>query len=156
METWHHQKFIDGGIDREFVQDNHSKSSQGILRGLHYQTQHTQGKLLRVTQGEIFDVVVDIRRSSPHFGKWVAEYLSENNRKILWVPEGFAHGFYVTSETAEVIYKCTNYYAPDYEHSILWNDPAIGIDWPLVNDQLPLLSDRDRQGKLLSNAEVFP
>ncbi len=156
LESWHRQKFKEGGIDREFVQDNHSKSSLGILRGLHYQTEHTQGKLVRVIKGEIFDVAVDIRCSSPYFGQWVAETLSENNRKMLWMPEGFAHGFYVTSEIAEVIYKCTDYYAPEHEHSMLWNDPEIGIKWPLVNNEHPTLSDKDRHGNLLVDAEVLP
>lgn len=156
LESWHRQKFTDGGIDIDFVQDNHSRSSQGILRGLHYQTEHTQGKLVRVTQGEIFDVAVDIRRSSTHFGQWVGAYLSADNRKMLWVPVGFAHGYYVTSETAEVMYKCTDYYAPEHEHSLLWNDPAIGIKWPLVSDEPPTLSAKDNQGMLIADAVVFP
>jgi dTDP-4-dehydrorhamnose 3,5-epimerase len=137
----------------DFVQDNHSKSSRGVLRGLHYQIQQPQGKLLRVVQGEVFDVAVDMRRSSPTFGQWVGEILNTDNKRALYVPPGFAHGFYVLSETAEVIYKCTTYYAPQYERSLLWNDPAIGIKWPLGAE--PLLSDKDRNGVLLIDAETF-
>lgn len=136
-----------------FVQDNHSKSSKGVLRGLHYQIQQPQGKLVRVAQGEVFDVAVDIRRSSPTFGKWVGALLSAENKHQLWVPEGFAHGFVVLSETAEFLYKTTNYYAPAHERSILWNDPDLAIDWKF-NGQ-PLLSAKDQAAKRLSEAEVF-
>ena len=152
LETYRREVFAQAGIP-DFVQDNHSKSSRGVLRGLHYQIQQPQGKLLRVVQGEVFDVAVDMRRSSPTFGQWVGEILNTDNKRALYVPPGFAHGFYVLSETAEVIYKCTTYYAPQYERSLLWNDPAIGIKWPLGAE--PLLSDKDRNGVLLIDAETF-
>ncbi|WP_444921184.1 dTDP-4-dehydrorhamnose 3,5-epimerase [Microbulbifer sp. CnH-101-G] len=142
--------------ERIFVQDNHSKSTQGILRGLHYQTQQTQGKLVRVTKGEVFDVAVDLRKSSPTFGQWVGVTLSAENKRQLWVPEGFAHGFYVTSAEAEFVYKCTDYYAPEYEHSIRWDDPELAIEWPLVNEKAPLLSAKDTEGKSLKEAITFP
>jgi dTDP-4-dehydrorhamnose 3,5-epimerase len=140
---------------KPFVQDNHSKSAHGILRGLHYQMQHTQGKLVRVVQGEVFDVAVDLRKSSPTFGQWVGEVLSADNKKQLWVPEGFAHGFYVMSETAEFVYKCTDYYHPESDRSLMWNDKQIGIQWPLVNDAEPLLSDKDKNAKMFSEADTF-
>ena len=138
-----------------FVQDNHSKSSQGILRGLHYQIKQTQGKLVRVISGEVFDVAVDIRKSSPFFGKWAGAILSAENKKMLWIPPGFAHGFYVLSNEAEFIYKCTDYYAPEHERSILWNDPSIAIDWPIIPGTSPILSQKDEDGSTLENAEVF-
>lgn len=141
------------GVTTEFVQDNHSKSAKGVLRGLHYQIQQPQGKLVRVTAGEVFDVVVDLRKSSPTFGKWVGVVLSAANKRQLWVPEGFAHGFMVTSDSAEFLYKTTDYWAPEFERSILWNDPAIGIDWPMGTD--PILSGKDKAGTLLINADVF-
>ena len=141
------------GKQVNFVQDNHSKSVKTVLRGLHYQIQQPQGKLVRVVQGEVFDVAVDIRKSSPTFGKWVGEVLSADNKKQLWVPEGFAHGFVVLSETAEFLYKTTDYYAPEYERSILWNDSAIDIKWP-VNGE-PILSVKDQQAKTLATAEHF-
>jgi dTDP-4-dehydrorhamnose 3,5-epimerase len=140
--------------DVEFVQDNHSKSSKGILRGLHYQIQQTQGKLVRVTQGEVFDVAVDMRKNSDTFGKWVGEVLSAENKKQLWVPEGFAHGFYVLSETAEFLYKTTDYYAPDYERTLAWDDPAVAVSWPEL-DMAPVLSDKDRIGKCFEEADKF-
>ncbi|WNC71309.1 dTDP-4-dehydrorhamnose 3,5-epimerase [Thalassotalea psychrophila] len=140
---------------RVFVQDNHSKSKQGILRGMHYQLEQTQGKLVRVVQGEVFDVAVDMRKSSPTFGQWVGVTLSAENKRQLWVPEGFAHGFYVTSESAEFVYKCTDYYAPEHERSLRWNDPDIGIEWPLVNNQSPELSGKDLEGDLFINADTF-
>lgn len=145
METWNHKQFEElvTGKPTTFVQDNHSKSNKGILRGLHYQTENTQGKLVRVVTGEVFDVAVDIRKDSPTFGQWVGVYLSSENKRQLWVPEGFAHGFYVTSEEAEFFYKCTNYYAPEFEVSLLWNDIDIGIDWPL-NNAIPQLSKKDK------------
>jgi dTDP-4-dehydrorhamnose 3,5-epimerase len=152
LETYRREVFEQAGIP-DFVQDNHSKSSRGVLRGLHYQIQQPQGKLLRVVQGEVFDVAVDMRRSSPTFGQWVGEILNTDNKRALYVPPGFAHGFYVLSETAEVTYKCTTYYAPQYERSLLWNDPTIGITWPSGAE--PLLSDKDRNGALLSDAETF-
>ncbi|MBB1279868.1 MULTISPECIES: dTDP-4-dehydrorhamnose 3,5-epimerase [unclassified Pseudoalteromonas] len=145
METWSQQKFEELVTKKptSFVQDNHSKSKQGILRGLHYQTENTQGKLVRVTSGEVFDVAVDIRKSSATFGQWVGVYLSAENKRQLWVPEGFAHGFYVTSEEAEFVYKCTDYYNPQSEQSILWNDETLNIQWPVKIDNV-LLSDKDK------------
>lgn len=141
------------GLDVEFVQDNHSKSSQGVLRGLHYQIQHPQGKLVRVVQGAVFDVAVDLRKSSPTFGQWVGEILSAENHAQLWVPPGFAHGFVVLSESAEFLYKTTDYWYPEHERSLLWNDPAVAIDWPI--DFAPQLAAKDAAGKLLSDADVF-
>ena len=155
METYQAQKFAEAGIPTSFVQDNHSRSRQGTLRGLHYQIQQAQGKLLRVVIGEIFDVAVDIRRSSPTFGHWVGTFLSAQNKSQLWVPPGFAHGFYVTSEWADLLYKTTDYYAPEWERSIRWDDPDLGIEWPLVGGQYPLLSARDAQGKPLREAEIY-
>ena len=141
------------GVDAQFVQDNHSKSVKGVLRGLHYQlTPHAQGKLVRVVQGEVFDVAVDIRKGSPTFGQWVAEILTAENKKQLWIPEGFAHGFVTLTDTAEFLYKTTSYYAPESERCINWNDPEIGIDWPL---QDVVLSSKDQQGQPLRAAEVF-
>ena len=141
------------GLQREFVQDNHSKSSRHVLRGLHYQIRHPQGKLVRVVQGEVFDVAVDLRRSSPTFGRWVGVRLSAQNKRQLWVPEGFAHGFLVLSETAEFLYKTTDYYAPEHERSLLWSDPAIGINWPITG--VPKLAAKDAAAPLLADAEVF-
>ncbi len=153
-ESFNQKRFAElTGVTREFVQDNHSKSAKGVLRGLHYQIQQPQGKLVRVTAGEVFDVAVDLRKSSATFGKWVGVVLSAANKRQLWVPEGFAHGFVVTSDHAEFLYKTTDYWAPEFERSILWNDPAIGIDWPL--DVAPLLSGKDKAGTLLANADVF-
>ncbi|HCE1795373.1 TPA: dTDP-4-dehydrorhamnose 3,5-epimerase [Vibrio parahaemolyticus] len=147
METWNQKRFEElvTGKPTKFVQDNHSKSKKGILRGLHYQTENTQGKLVRVISGEVFDVAVDIRKDSPTFGMWVGEYLSAENKRQLWVPEGFAHGFYVISEEAEFVYKCTNYYAPEAEKSIIWNDPNLKINWPFVDT--PTLSEKDKTGE---------
>ncbi|HXH83935.1 MAG TPA: dTDP-4-dehydrorhamnose 3,5-epimerase [Candidatus Tectomicrobia bacterium] len=142
------------GITAEFVQDNHSRSRRGVLRGLHYQRKQPQGKLVRVVAGEVFDVAVDIRRSSPTFGKWVGVVLSGENARVAWIPIGFAHGFLVLSESADLLYKTTDYYAPEHERCIAWDDPAIGIHWPLAGE--PILSPRDRQGLLLAEAEVFP
>lgn len=155
METYQTRLFAEAGIQAQFVQDNHSRSKQGVLRGLHYQLRQTQGKLVRVVMGEIFDVAVDIRRSSPTFGKWVAVHLSVENRQQLWVPPGFAHGFYVLSEWAEVLYKATNFYSPKWERSILWNDPAIGINWPLLAEAPLSLSAKDEQAPLLQEAECL-
>ena len=140
---------------KPFVQDNHSKSAQGILRGLHYQMQQTQGKLVRVVQGTVFDVAVDMRKDSATFGQWVGEVLSAENKKQLWVPEGFAHGFYVMTESAEFVYKCTDYYAPEFDRSLKWNDPAVGIDWPLVDGKQPLVSEKDENGKSFAEADTF-
>ncbi len=143
------------GIKTQFVQDNHSRSGKNVLRGLHYQIQQTQGKLLRVVAGEIFDIAVDIRKSSPTFGQWVGCLLSGENKRQLWVPPGFAHGFLVVSDSADVLYKATDYYAPQYERCILWNDPDIGVEWPL-NGAEPILSAKDQAGQRLKSAEVFP
>ena len=137
-----------------FVQDNHSLSMRHVLRGLHYQIEQPQAKLIRVVSGAVFDVAVDLRRSSPTYGLWVADTLSAENRKQMWIPEGFAHGFVVISDTAELLYKTTDYYAPGHERCIAWNDPSLGIDWPLAGQ--PVLSAKDQHGALLSNAEVFP
>ncbi len=141
------------GIKANFVQDNHSKSVKNVLRGLHYQTEQAQGKLVRVTQGEVFDVAVDLRRSSSTYGQWVGEVISSENRRAMWVPEGFAHGFLVLSDTAEFLYKTTDFYAPTYEQIIKWDDPTIGIKWPLVGQ--PELSAKDAAGKLFSEVETF-
>jgi len=141
------------GLDVEFVQDNHSKSAKGVLRGLHYQIQHPQGKLVRVAQGEVFDVVVDLRQNSNTFGRWVGVHLSADNHRQLWVPPGFAHGFVVTSESAEFLYKTTDYWYPEHERSLLWSDPTVAIQWPL--DTAPLLAAKDAAGRLLAEADVF-
>ncbi len=155
METYRAADFAAAGISDFFVQDNHSGSTQGTLRGLHYQVRQTQGKLVQVVFGEIYDVAVDLRRSSPMFGQWVGEVLSAENKHILWIPPGFAHGFYVLSEWANVIYKTSDYYAPEWDRTILWNDPEIGIEWPLL-EGLPLfVSEKDSKGLLLKDAETF-
>lgn len=156
METWQARKFKENGIDAHFVQDNHSRSGQNILRGLHYQIKQPQGKLVRVISGAVYDVAVDLRKSSPFFGRWVGEILSGDNKKMLWVPAGFAHGFYVMSDMAEFVYKCTEYYAPEHERAIRWDDPLLAIDWPLRDGRQPLLSAKDRQGALLADAECYP
>lgn len=145
METWQQKKFEElvAGRPTSFVQDNHSKSSKGILRGLHYQTENAQGKLVRVVSGEVFDVAVDIRKGSPTYGKWVGVYLSEDNKRQLWIPEGFAHGFYVISDQAEFVYKCTDYYNPNNEVSIKWDDPVLNIQWPIEKGTNPKLSAKD-------------
>ena len=154
METFRVNEFEQHCGKRNFVQENHSKSKQGILRGLHYQMNQTQGKLVRVVAGCVFDVAVDLRKQSDTFGKWVGVELSAENKRQLWVPEGFAHGFYVMSESAEFVYKCTDYYDPTSERSLLWNDPDLAIDWPLVAGE-PLLSDKDKHGDSWATAEVF-
>lgn len=141
------------GLDVQFVQDNHSKSAKGVLRGLHYQIEHPQGKLVRVTQGEVFDVAVDIRKGSPTFGKWEGVLLSAENKRQLWIPPGFAHGFLVLSESAEFLYKTTDYYYPEFERSLLWSDPSVGIQWPIQTT--PLLAAKDRDAATLDRAEVF-
>lgn len=154
FESFNRRRFAElTGRDVDFVQDNHSRSAKNVLRGLHYQIRQPQGKLVRVVQGAVFDVAVDIRRSSPSFGKSVGLELSAENKRMLWVPEGFAHGFVVISETAEFLYKTTDYWAPEFERSIAWNDPAIGIQWPIQGQ--PSLSAKDQQAKLLSEAEHF-
>jgi dTDP-4-dehydrorhamnose 3,5-epimerase len=155
FESWNKRAFdeIVGGAV-EFVQDNHSASARGVLRGMHYQVRQTQGKLVRVVAGEVFDVAVDLRRSSPTFGRWEGTRLSAQNRRMLWVPQGFAHGFVVLSESAEVLYKATDYYAPEHERTLLWNDADVGIEWPLAG--APLLKPKDAAGTPLARAETFP
>lgn len=153
METFRDEWFKQNVADRTFVQENHSKSAKGVLRGLHYQTENTQGKLVRVVSGVVFDVAVDMRKGSPTFGQWVGEILSAENKHQLWVPEGFAHGFYVLSDEAEFVYKCTDYYNPKAEHSLLWNDTTVAIDWPL--EGAPSLSAKDLAGKPFANAVTF-
>ena len=155
FESWEARKFSQAGLDADFVQDNCSSSVENTLRGLHYQIQQPQGKLVRVTVGEVFDVAVDIRRSSPTFGKWVGAILSAGNKQQMWVPPGFAHGFYVLSTVAEFFYKCTDFYAPQYERTIRWDDPQLAIDWPLQG-RTPLLSTKDRSGLTLAAAELYP
>jgi len=155
LETWEHRKFTAGGIPQPFVQDNHSRSVRHVLRGLHYQVQQVQGKLVRAVTGTIFDVAVDIRRSSATFGRWVGVELSDQNHQMLWVPPGFAHGFLVLSETADVMYKCTDFYAPKSERSLLWNDPEVNIRWPLPAGITPIVSGKDALAPRLPEAETF-
>ena len=155
METWRDSWLQDAGVDVRFVQDNHSMSRKGILRGLHYQIQDPQGKVVRVVRGEVFDVAVDIRSYSPTFGQWAGMTLSEENKRMMWVPPGFAHGFVVLSDEAEFVYKCTSYYAPEYDRTLLWNDPQIGVQWPLEKAGELLLSEKDRNGTAFSEAEFF-
>ena len=154
LESWNRRTFAAQGIDVDFVQDNHSRSGKGVLRGLHYQLHEPQGRLVRVTQGRVFDVVVDVRRSSPHFGQWMGHELSAENRHMLWIPPGFAHGFLVLSDSADFLYKTTAYYAPQWDRGIRWDDPDIGIEWPLQG--APLLSAKDQAQPLLKDAEVYP
>ncbi|HPF70038.1 MAG TPA: dTDP-4-dehydrorhamnose 3,5-epimerase [Candidatus Krumholzibacteria bacterium] len=156
LETWRDNLFREAGIDAAFVQDNQSSSARGVLRGLHYQVRQPQGKLVRVISGRVFDVAVDLRRSSPTFGRWTGAELSADNRHMLWVPPGFGHGFYVLSESAEFVYKCTDYYAPEHERVILWDDPGLGIAWPLLPGVETVLSAKDRAGVPFRDAEVFP
>lgn len=155
LEIYKKSDFINAGISEEFVQDNHSKSKQGVLRGIHYQIQNPQGKLVRVVAGEVFDVAVDLRKSSPTFGKWVGNCLSAENKSMLWVPAGFGHGFYTLSPWAEILYKATDYYAPQFERTVKWDDPAINIQWNLLGGEKPTLSAKDACGKLLSEAELY-
>jgi len=155
METFHVDKFGEAGIPAAFVQENHSCSHRWVLRGLHYQVRQAQGKLLRVVNGETYDAVVDLRRSSPFFGKWTATHLSARNKHLLWIPPGFAHGFLALSEPAELIYAVTNRYAPQWERTILWNDPDLGIAWPLAEGVSPLLSAKDLAGQPFRQAETF-
>ncbi len=155
METYHARKLAKQGFTAEFVQDNHSRSQQGTLRGLHYQVRHAQGKLVRVVNGEIYDVAVDLRRRSPTFGRWTGAILSAENKHQLWIPPGFAHGVYALSEVIDLLYKVTDYYAPEWERTLLWNDPQLNIAWPLINNQPPVLSAKDAQGQLLAQADVF-
>lgn len=152
METYNYNDFKQAGLDMNFVQDNQSKSKKGVLRGLHYQTKHPQGKLVRVLSGEVFDVAVDLRKNSPTFKKWYGVYLSGENKKQFYIPEGFAHGFLVLSEEAEFVYKCTDFYHPEYESGIIWNDPEIGIEWPINNIDDILLSEKDKM--LLSIKDI--
>ena len=153
MESWNRRVFREHGLDLDFVQDNHSRSSRGILRGLHYQVKHPQGKLVRVTSGRVFDVAVDLRESSPTFGGWVGEELSADNHHMLWVPPGFAHGFYVLSDSADFLYKATDYYMPEHERAIRWDDADLAIDWPLLGGEAPLLADKDRRAKRFRDRE---
>jgi dTDP-4-dehydrorhamnose 3,5-epimerase len=155
METYQSERFAQAGIMAVFVQDNHSASRQGTLRGLHYQIRQAQGKLVRVVSGEVFDVAVDMRRSSPYFGKWVGAYLSAENKYQIWIPPGFAHGYYVLSEQAEIIYKASDLYAPHWERTLLWNDPALGIQWPLLPGRDPVISNKDIAGLPLAQSEVY-
>ena len=155
METFQARKFAEHGLPQDFVQDNHSGSKRGTLRGLHYQIRQAQGKLVRVVAGEVFDVAVDLRKSSPTFGQWAGTRLSAESKMQLWIPEGFAHGFIVLSDWAEVIYKVTDFYASEWERTLLWNDPEIGIEWPLLDGMSPILSAKDAQGKPLRDAELF-
>ncbi len=155
METFRQDAFDKNVVSARFVQDNHSSSVQGTLRGLHYQIRHPQGKLVRVISGTVFDVAVDLRKSSPFFGKWCGATLSAENKTMLWIPPGFAHGFYVLSPEADFIYKCTDYYAPDHERSLLWDDPSVAVQWPIIPGSSPLLSQKDKHGLLLETAEVF-
>ena len=158
MEVYQANKFKEAGISASFVQDNQSRSKQGVLRGLHYQVKQAQGKLMRTVSGEVYDVAVDLRRWSPTFGRWVGELLSAGNNHQLWIPPGFAHGFYVLSDWAEVFYKTTDFYAPEFERTLLWNDPDINIQWPFIAGQQPTLSSKDEKGKpfrLLGEDEVF-
>ena len=156
METWQEPKFRAAGIDARFVQDNQSRSTQWTLRGLHFQTEHTQGKLVRVSAGRVFDAVVDLRRGSPTFGKHWGVELSEENHRMLWVPPGLAHGILIVSPTADFLYKCTDVYSPAHERTLMWNDPAIGIDWPLPAGVAPQLSAKDAQGTPFAAIETFP
>ena len=153
METFRRDQFLVHGLPGDYVQDNHSRSIKDVLRGLHYQIKQPQGKLVRVVSGEVFDVAVDIRKNSPTFGKWVGESLSAENKRQLWVPEGFAHGFMVVSESAEFLYKTTDYYAPEHERCIAWDDADLDIDWPLAGQ--PVVSDKDKQGRSFRNADYF-
>jgi len=155
LETWNSKTFADAGLNLNFVQDNHSRSGQGILRGMHYQIQNPQGKLVRVTSGKVFDVAVDLRQSSPTFGQWACAELSADNHRMMWVPPGFAHGFYVMSESADFLYKCTDFYAPAYDRSLRWDDPTVGIEWPLINGTQPTISAKDEAGKSWQEADKF-
>jgi dTDP-4-dehydrorhamnose 3,5-epimerase len=156
LETWHQQRYLASGIRADFVQDNHSRSVQGTLRGLHYQLSRPQGKLVCVVAGEVFDVAVDLRKSSPTFGRWAGEVLSARNHRQLWIPAGFAHGFYVLSESADLLYKCTAYYSPDDDRALRWDDSEVAIEWPLLKGLAPLLSARDTAAPGLRSAPVYP
>lgn len=153
FESYRKKEFAKAGITDEFVQDNHSRSKKGVIRGLHYQIKHPQGKIVRVISGEVFDVAVEIRKSSPHFGKWVGVTLSAENKKMMWIPEGFAHGFQVISDDAEFLYKVTDYWSPECERSIRWDDPDIAIDWPIK--EVTKISEKDKHAVLLKDAEIY-
>jgi len=153
MESYNRRTMAEAGITEDFVQDNYSRSAKGVLRGLHYQIKQAQGKLVRVLAGEVYDVAVDMRRSSPHFGRWTGMRLSAENKLMAWIPPGFAHGFYVMSEYAEFLYKTTEYFAPEHDRCLLWSDPTLAIDWPL--DGEPILSDKDKNGRLFGEAEAY-
>jgi len=153
FESWNKRALAAAGLDADFVQDNHSRSARNVLRGLHYQIEHAQGKLVRVCSGAVFDVAVDIRRASPHFGRWMGMTLSAESKQMLWIPPGFAHGFLVLSEAAEFLYKTTDYWYPEHERTLLWNDPALGIVWPLAG--APTLAAKDAAGRPLAQADVF-
>jgi len=155
FESWQRQRFADAGLDLQFVQDNHTRSARCTLRGLHYQIRQPQGKLVRVSRGEAFDVAVDMRRSSPRFGQWVGAILSDSNHHMLWVPPGFAHGYLALSAEVDFVYKCTDYYAPEHERSIRWNDATLGVRWPLPAGAAPILSGKDAQAPSFSDAEHF-
>jgi len=154
FESYNRRALAEAGLAGEFVQDNHSRSRRGVLRGLHYQIEHAQGKLVRVLSGEVFDVAVDIRRSSPMFGRWTGMMLSADNKRMLWIPPGFAHGFLVTSEAAEVLYKTTDYWYPDFERTLLWSDPVLGVEWPVAS--APIVAAKDAAGRPLALADVYP
>lgn len=157
FESYSERTFEQLGLPTRYLQDNHSRSLRGVLRGIHYQLEQPQGKLVRVLVGEVYDVAVDLRQSSPTFGKWVGEFLSESNHRLLWIPPGFGHAFLVLSDVAEFAYKATEFYAPQHEHTLLWNDPEVGIEWPLhlIPAAAPLLSAKDQAGKLLAQAETY-
>lgn len=155
METWNAESFAQAGIEAQFVQDNHSRSQRGVLRGLHFQNPCPQGKLVRVSRGAVYDVVVDLRRSSSHFGQWAGVTLTAENRKMLWIPEGFAHGFLTLEDETDFVYKCTERYAPEFEHVLAWNDPGVNVDWP-IQSIAPILSPKDAKGKALSEVLAFP
>lgn len=155
LESWNERAFRRAGIEATFVQHNHSHSIPGTVRGLHYQLTRPQGKLVRVIRGSVFDVTVDLRRSSPNFGRWTGRNLSDTNHRVLWIPEGFAHGFYVRSE-ADLVYECTDFYHADDERTLLWNDPALGIEWPITTGEPPVVSERDLAGSRLADAETYP
>jgi dTDP-4-dehydrorhamnose 3,5-epimerase len=154
METWNERSFREAGLDPAFVQDNHSRSQRGVLRGLHFQNPGAQGKLVRVTRGAVFDVAVDLRRSSPRFGQWIGVELTAENKRMLWVPEGFAHGFVMLADDTDFLYKCTAPYAPEHEHTLAWDHPAVGVDWPLAG-LVPIISEKDRQGLALADVKAF-
>ncbi|MBX2839351.1 MAG: dTDP-4-dehydrorhamnose 3,5-epimerase [Gammaproteobacteria bacterium] len=155
LESWSRSTFAAHDLPVEFVQDNHSRSAQGVLRGLHYQIKHPQGKLVRVTQGEVFDVAVDLRQSSSSFGQWAGVTLSEQNKRLFWVPPGFAHGFYVLSDSADFQYKCSDIYSPEHERCLLWSDVTVGIEWPLISGVATQLSDKDKEGQQFDELDLF-